>query len=323
MAPPSARNRALDFLAENGFIVVFALWCLFLAIFTDNFLTPKNLMTVLRQSAAIGIVAIGEALVVLLAAGMDVSVASNLGLAGVLVALFMVKLNLPLALAVPLALAGSAVVGLVNGLLVTKIKINGVVVTLGMMFALEGVSLALAGGGTIGGVGSAMDRLAPLAQGWIGPVPVPVILLFLAYAVAHYLLNYTVLGAHAYAVGANEQASWLAGIKVERLRIIGYVAAGLLAGVGGVMQAGRMNSATGAMGAEFLFPVLTAVILAGVSLAGGRGKILHVLVAAIFMYTIQNGLTLFHVESQNVQKIIFGVLLVLALSLDRLRAGPR
>jgi ribose transport system permease protein len=319
----TTRRRVLAFLADNGFILVFVLWCLFLGLATDTFLTTKNLMTVLRQSATIGIVAIGEALVVLMAAGMDVSIASTLGLTAVLVAVFMVKLQLPLALAAPLALACAAGVGLVTGLLVTKVRINGIVVTLGMMFVLEGASQALAGGETIGGYHTAMDRLAPLATGMIGPLPLPVILLVLCYAIAYYILTATVFGAHTYAVGANEQASWLAGVKVDRMRLIGYVAAAVLAGFGGLLQAARMNGATGAMGQEFLFPVLTAVILGGVSLAGGHGKIVNVAIATVFMSTINNGLVLLQVGSQNTQKIIFGALLVLALSLDRLRAGAR
>jgi ribose transport system permease protein len=259
-------------------------------------------------------------LIVLLGAGMDVSLGSILGLVGVLVASSMVDLGLPPLVAAAIGLALGGVIGLANGLLVTRMRITGIVVTLGMMYGLEGVAFVYTKGRTI--FGPALQHVAPLSRGYLGPVPVPVLLLFLFYLVAHYVLNYTTFGARVYATGNNERASWLAGIGVDRMRLVGYIAAGLLAGFGGVMQAARMGSATGGMGAEFLFPILTAVILGGVSLSGGRGKIFHVLIAAVFLTTINNGLVLLNV-SIYAQKIISGVILVLALSLDRLRRAAR
>jgi len=310
------RQRSLDFLSENGFILIFLLWCVFLWLSTSAFLTLSNLMIVLRQASIVGIVAIGETLIVLSGSGMDVSLASILGLAGVLVASGMVDAGLPPVVVIGIGLTVGAAVGLVNGLLVTKMRINGVIVTLGMMFGLEGVAFVYAKGQTI--FGPALQELAPLSRGYLGPVPVPVLLLFIFYLVAYYILNYTVFGAHLYAVGNNERASWLAGINVDRLRLVTYVGAGLMAGIGGVMQAARMGSATGGMGSEFLFPILTAVILGGVSLNGGRGKIERVLIAAVFLTTINNGLILLNV-SIYAQKIISGAILIVALSLDRLR----
>ncbi|HUT53112.1 MAG TPA: ABC transporter permease [bacterium] len=311
------RRQMLDFLAENGFIIIFALWCLFLSISAPNFLTVPNVMTLLRQASIIGIVAIGEAMIVLSGAGMDVSLASILGLSGVVASIAMVNLGVPLPLAVLAGIALGATVGLVNGVLVTGVRINGIVVTLGMMTALEGAAFMLTRGQTI--FGAQLGPLAPLSSGYIGPAPLPVLILFAFYAMAYYIANYTVFGARVYAIGCNEQASRLAGINVGRLRLMGYVAAGALAGFGGIMQTARMNAATGGMGQEFLFPILTAVILGGVSLQGGRGKILNVLVAAVFLSTITNGLVLLGVPSYA-QKIISGVILVLALSLDSLRS---
>lgn len=310
------RERVVDFLSENGFIVIFLLWCVFLSLTTPAFLTVSNLMIVLRQASIVGIVAIGEALIVLSGSGMDVSLASILGLSGVLVASSMVDRGMSPWVAGCIGLLIGSAVGLFNGLLVTRMRISGIVVTLGMMYGLEGVAFVYTKGQTI--FGPPMQGLAPLSRGYVGPVPVPVLLLFLFYLVAYYILNYTVFGAHIYALGNNERASWLAGLNVDRLRLTGYVGAGLLAGFGGVMQAARMGSATGGMGAEFLFPILTAVILGGVSLGGGRGKIERVLIAAVFLTTINNGLILLGV-SIYAQKIISGVILILALSLDRLR----
>ena len=312
----SRQAGVLEFLSENGFIVIFVLWCLFLSLSSSAFLTLPNLMTVLRQASIVGIVAIGEMLIVLLGCGMDVSLASVLGLAGVLATSSMVEGGMPPAAAVVIGLLLGAVVGLINGFLVTRVGINGIIVTLGMMYALEGVAFVYTKGQTI--FGDAVQQLAPLSRGYLGAIPVPVVLLFVFYAVAYYVLKHTTFGARAYAVGNNERAAWLSGIPVKRLRWVGYVLAGLLAGFGGAMQSARMGSATGGMGADFLFPILTAVILGGVSLSGGRGRVLNVLIAAIFLTTINNGLILLDV-SIYAQKIISGGILIAALSLDQIR----
>lgn len=319
------RAQLFEFLAENGFIIIFIIWCVFLSIATPSFLTVSNLMTVLRQASIIGIVAIGETLVVLLGVGMDISLASILGLSGVVVANCIVLGGFPVSTAVMAGIMLGGMVGFFNGVLVTRVRINGMVVTLGMMYALEGVAFVLTKGQTISG--PAMDPLAPLSRGYLGVwllsvVPVPVLILFFCYGLAYYTLNYTVFGARVYAVGNNERASWLSGINIDRLRLVGYLIAGLLAGFGGVMQTARMGSATGSMGGEFLFPIMTAAILGGVSLSGGRGKIQNVLIATVFLTTISNGLILLNVPIYA-QKIISGSILILALSLDRLRAVKR
>jgi ribose transport system permease protein len=310
------RSKIYEFLAENGFILIFIIWCAFLSIATPSFLNMANLMTVLRQASIIGIVAIGETLIVLMGSGMDISLAAILGLCGVLVANTIVLAGFPVSTGVFAGIISGGIIGFLNGTLVTRVRINGMVVTLGMMYALEGLAFVLTRGQTI--TGPAMDTLAPLSRGYLGPVPVPVILLFVFYGLAYYILNYTVFGARVYAVGNNERASWLSGINIDRLRMLGYILAGLLAGFGGVMQTARMDSATGGMGSEFLFPIMTAAILGGVSLSGGRGKIQNVLLAAVFLTTISNGLILLNVPIYA-QKIISGSILILALSLDRLR----
>jgi ribose transport system permease protein len=167
-----------------------------------------------------------------------------------------------------------------------------------------------------------MGSIGFLARSSIGPVPLPVILMFLFYIVFYIILNRSVFGARLYAVGNNEKASWLAGIQVDRLKIIIFILAGLLAGVGGVMQASRQGSATAGMGDEFLFPILTAVILGGISLSGGKGKIQNTLIAAIFLVTLTNGMILLGITIY-VQRIISGLILIIALSLDRLRTIRR
>ncbi len=313
------RHRVLDFLGENGFIVIFVLWCLFLELVTQRFATEGNIFTVLRQAAIVSIVAIGETLV-LLTGAMDVSLAAILGFSGIVTASFMTTANLPPWLACLGGVGVGGAIGLINGLVVTKIKINPIIATLGMLSILTGLALMYTEGQSV--YGPALDSIAFLSSGGIGPVKVPVLVMFALYALFYFVLSRTLFGAHLYAVGSNNKAAWLSGLRVERLRIAAFVLAGLLAGLGGVMQVARLGAASPTMGDEFLFPILTAVILGGVSLSGGKGRLFNVLIASIFLVTITNGMVLLD-TSVNAQRVVSGVILIVALSLDRLRRPER
>ncbi len=315
----NVRQKMAEIVGENGFILIFIIWVIILAVSTTTFLKPQNIFTVLRQAAIVSIVGIGEMLVMLLG-GMDVSLAAVLGFSGIVSVSLMVDYNVSPLLAGLAAIAVGSLIGFINGILVTKVRINGVIATLGMMNVLNGLALAYTQGKTI--VGPQLDSIAYLARGYVGPVPFPVILMFLFIIIFFLVLNKTVYGANIYAIGNNEKASWLAGIKVDRLKILTFTIAGLLAGFAGLVQASRQGSATSSMGNEFLFPILTAVILGGVSLSGGKGKIQNTLIAAIFLVTITNGMVLLGI-SLYVQGIISGLILILALSLDRLRFSRR
>jgi ribose transport system permease protein len=314
------RRRIIDLVGENGFIVIFILWCAYLSVATDAFFTSRNFFTVLRQASIVSIVAIGEMLVMLMGA-MDISLAAVLGFSGVIVAGLMTQSGVPPLLAGAIGVGIGGLVGLINGFLVTKVKINAVIATLGMMNVLNGVAFIYAQGQTI--YGDQMESIAFLARGYIlDVIPVPVLLMFAFYAVFYVVLNHTLYGAHLYAMGNNEKASWLAGIRVDRVKILAFALAGLLAGFGGVMQASRQGSATGGMGDEFLFPILTAVILGGISLSGGKGRVQNTLIASIFLVTITNGMVLLG-TSIYAQRIVSGAILIVALSLDRLRMRAR
>ena len=308
----------MDFVGENGLIFIFMLWCIFLSLATDSFLTQRNILTVLQQSAIVSIVAIGEMLV-LLTGAMDVSLAAILGVSGLVAASLMIN-NVPPLLAVAVGVGAGGAIGLVNGLIVTKSKINSIIATLGMLSILGGLALIVTQGQTI--YGPALDSIGFLSSGVVVGVRTPIVVMFVLYALFSIVLSRTLFGAQLYAVGSNEKAAWLSGLRVDRVRIAAFVLAGVLAGVGGVMQVARQGSATAIMGDEFLFPILTTVILAGVSLSGGQGRLLNVLIAAIFLVTITNGMVLLGM-SVNAQRVASGVILIAALSLDRLRQRGR
>lgn len=312
----STLRRVVSFLGENGFIVIFVLWAIYLSLNTRNFATANNLFTVLRQASIIGIVAIGAHYVILLG-DIDLSLASNLTLSGVVMAALMVNQGIAPLGALLITLALGAGIGVINGFIITRLKINAIITTLGVLGILEGVAFIITQGRTISG--SEIDAIKFLSTGTLSSIiPVPVILLFIFYGVAFIVLRRTTYGAHVFAVGNNNKAAWLSGVNVNLVKLMTYVLAGTLAAFGGVMQVARQGTATGAMGSDFLFPILTAVVLGGASLTGGRGKIFNTLIAAIFLTSITNGMILLGVDIYT-QRVISGAILIVALSLDRLR----
>jgi ribose transport system permease protein len=307
--------RWLNILGEQGFIVIFLLWSLILTFTTNSFLTAGNIFTILRQATIISILAIGEHFIVLLGT-MDISLAAALSLTGVAMGALLVDFNAHPLLAALIVMAFGATIGLINGLIVTRLKINPIITTLGMMSILEGLAFIYTKGKTI--YGSQIDSIQFLSRGTVLGIPAPVLIMSGLYILAFLLLRYTRFGAHIFATGNNEKATWLAGVNVLKVKQYAFLAAGILAACAGIMQVARQGSATGGMGADFLFPVLTAVVLGGASLSGGRGKVFNTLIAAIFLTTITNGMILLGVDIY-VQRIIQGGILIFALSLDRLR----
>lgn len=308
------RAWVVEQLATHGSIVAFVLWVIFLCFATSTFATPDNIMIVLRQAAIYSIVAIGVTLVMLLGE-LDISFGSALAIGGCAGAAVLVSGN-GLLLATLAAIGAGIAFGLVNAFLVTVLRIPSVVATLATLGAGAGLALLLTGGATIYGDG--INEVAFLTQGYIAWVPVPVLIAIAMYLIAWFILVRTKWGAHLYAAGDNAQAAFRSGIDVRRIRVTVFVVAGALAGFGGLMLASRLGRASADMGADALFPVLTAVILGGVSIEGGRGRIINTFVASVFLASITNGLILLGVDS-TVQQIVQGGVLVLAVSLDRLR----
>jgi ribose transport system permease protein len=315
-ARSTTTRRVIQFIGEQGFIVIFLIWAIYLALNTRNFASATNLFTVLRQASIIGVVAIGAHYIILLG-DIDLSLAANLSLSGVVMAALMINNGVPTFGAAVIALLLGAAVGLVNGLIITRLRINAIITTLGMMSILEGLTFMLTQGKTI--FGDPLDSVKFLSSGTLlDRIPVPVVILFIAYTVAFVVLRRTTYGARVFAAGNNSKAAWLSGVNVDRIKVVTYILAGTLAAFGGVMQVARQGTATAGMGADFLFPILTAVVLGGASLTGGRGKIVNTLIAAIFLTTITNGMVLLNISIYT-QRVVSGIILIVALSLDRLR----
>jgi len=308
------RTKLIDFLAEYGFIVFFLIWVVFLTLATDRFLTERNILLLLRQASIYAIPAIGATFVIILGE-LDISFGSTLGVAGVVAAEVLLAGGGAL-LAVVAAIAFGGLVGLANGFLVTVLRIPSVVATLGTLSIVLGLGIVWTGGRAL--TGDALDPLDGIAKGYVGVIPVPVVLLFLSYGIAWVALNRTRFGRHVYLTGDNREASFRAGIATDRVRVTVFVIAGALAGLGGVILVSRVSQASASLGTEALFPVLTAVILGGAGLHGGRGHILNTLIASVFLASLLNGLILLGVDAEY-QRILLGAILIAAVSLDRLR----
>jgi len=313
---PAALSRenlsdAISQLAAGGaLIVVF----IYLSIASDRFLTSDNLFNVGQQTAVTAIIAIGMTLVII-TAGIDLSVGAVAALSGVVGVKLMIELGLPPNLAIVVGVLVGALAGLVNGLLITITQLAPFIATLGMMSVARGLTLIVTSAAAVFGA-PADFRL--LGQGEIGPVPIPVIALIVVAILGHLVLTRTRLGRYSYAIGSNPEAARLSGIPVKRYLTAVYVIAGALAGFGGMMAASRVNSGQPNFGIGLELDVIAAAVIGGASLFGGRGTVVGTLIGGFLIALIRNGSVLLNVNTFY-QSVIIGVIIWLAVIFDQYR----
>lgn len=283
---------------------------LYFSLTSDSFFTLSNTQDVLRQGAALGILAFGQTFAIL-SAGIDLSVGSIVSLTSVVDALI-AKNQGPFAGAVAALVAGGAV-GVVNGLFIARLRVNPFIVTLGTLSVAQGIALTLTGGSYIQGM---PPSFSVLGYGSWGPVPLPALVAAATFAVAFVLLSRTRFGRAVYAVGGNREAARLSGLRVTRVLWSIYVVSGVMAAVAGVVLSSRVSSGQPDLGRGLELQSVAAVVLGGVSLFGGRGSLVGVLFGVLFVSFLQNGLNLENVSS-FLQLAIIGGALILAVTLDR------
>ena len=307
------KERTRSVIQLAGMLPVLIVICIFFAVLTPNFLTQNNLVNVVRQ-ASINIVLAAGMTFVILTGGIDLAVGSVLGFTAVIA----VAVSLVPALgwaAVPLALLAGLLVGVLTGMTVAYVGLPPFIVTLGTYTAIRGAAYLVAGGTTV--INSKIG-FAWIGNGYLGPVPWLVIIALLTIAISAFILHGTVLGVHVYATGGNAQAARLTGIPVPLVLIFAYGVSGLLSALGGVMSASRLYSAQGQLGIGYELDAIAAVILGGTSFSGGIGTVFGTLIGALIIAVLNNGLTLMNV-SFYWQLVIKGAVIVLAVTLDRLR----
>jgi len=307
----SARQKAM--LLKFGPLFALIAVSIGLACMSPNFLTVGNSFDVMRQASINALIAFGMTLSILLG-GIDLSVGSILAVSSVLAAMTM-KAGHGAALAAGLAILAGAAMGSLNGVVIAKGKVAPFIATLGTMTLLRGVALVLSNGSPISGFSSKL--FATLGGGYVARlIPVPVVLMLAMFAVFWFVLSRTVFGRHVYAAGGNAEAAKLSGVNTDRVQIVVYTICGAMAALAGVILSSRLDSAQPTAGAGYELDAITAVVLGGTSLAGGRGWIFGTLVGALLIGVLNNGLNLMGVSSFY-QQVVKGSVILLAVLLDR------
>jgi ribose/xylose/arabinose/galactoside ABC-type transport system permease subunit len=293
-------------------LVLIALVGIF-SVSSPYFLNVKNFFAIGLTISVIGIVCIGQSLI-LLTGAFDLSVGGIAALSGMIVAIFTNDHGNYWTWFI-VGLAVGTAIGLINGLLITKLKINALITTLSMMTILSGVVFLVSGGFAIG---VNMRSFRFLGTTRIATIPLPIILLLVIYALFYVILRFTVFGRYVYSIGGNAEAARLSGINVDRIRILTYTLSGLLSGFGGIVLASRLGSAQVDAGTQYPINSIAACVLGGISIAGGEGVIWGSLIGVAIVGVLQSGLIMVGMPSYY-QWIATGIVLLAAVYLDQLR----
>lgn len=303
-----------EWLIEQKSLIALLFLVVVVSFLNPNFFTVDNLLNILRQTSVNAIIAVGMTLVIL-TAGIDLSVGSVLALCGAFAAT-LVAMEVPVLVAVPTALLAGAALGAISGIIIAKGKVQAFIATLVTMTLLRGVTMVYTDGRPIStGFTDTADTFAWFGTGYALGIPVPVWLMVVVFAGVWYLLNHTRFGRYVYAVGGNESATRLSGINVDRVKIGVYAICGLLAALAGIIVTSRLSSAQPTAGMGYELDAIAAVVLGGTSLMGGKGRIMGTLIGALIIGFLNNALNLLDVSSYY-QMIAKAVVILLAVLVD-------
>lgn len=308
---------AIGKLAGNSQIVLLGLLvflCIAISIGAPQFYSVENLIAILRQCSLVLIVAAGMTML-LIAAEVDLSVGASLAFSGV-VAMDITNKTGSVFLGASAGILFGGLVGLFNGLVVTQLKVNSLIATIATMMILQG-------GVFLYSREAVQNRhlqraFTDISTGYLGPIPIPVLIAALVFVAAHVVLRHTTAGRYIYAVGANAKAARLSGVRPERLKLFVFVVTGLLTGLAGLILSSLMNTGQPTAGRGFELTVVAAVILGGTSLTGGRGTLIGTLLGVLILKVIDNGIIILRWD-QDLQMVVPGVVIVLATYLDLVR----
>jgi ribose transport system permease protein len=306
------KKRNLNFGNLGLFVILIVMIAIFWIIY-NPFVSTVNVINILLTVSLIGIIAVPWSMLCI-GGGLDISVGSVMGFCAVVTTqLFSNGVNLYLAVILGLAIAGA--VGLINGLLITKAGINPLITTLGMLSIIRGLAYIVAGGT---GIPIADGRFEFLGLGRIGKLPVSVVILIALFILGYFVLGYTQFGRNVYYIGGNEKAAKTAGINVDFTRISLYVLTSMGAGLAGLINAAQLGTTQPKIGTGYEFAVVTAIVLGGISLAGGKGRILGALLGVLIIGTLKYGLEIIGVHSFY-QVIAQGSILLVAVAFDQIK----
>jgi fructose transport system permease protein len=312
----SSAPSKLPPIAQLGPFIALFIACAFFAVTTDRFFSGDNLSLILQQVMVVGVIAIGQTLIIL-TAGIDLSCGMVMALGSIVMTKLVADMGLPVPVAILAGIAATAAFGLVNGLLVTRIKLPPFIVTLGTFNIAFAITQLYSGAQTVTDLPESMTWLGNTFALGGANVSYGVVLMIALYLGAWWWLRETGAGRHVYAVGNNPEATRLVGIPTERVLLGVYVLAGVFYGVASLLAVARTGVGDPNAGQTENLDAITAVVLGGTSLFGGRGIILGSLAGAVVVGVLRNGLTLMGVSSVY-QVLVTGILVILAVAIDQL-----
>jgi ribose transport system permease protein len=324
------QSKFITFLKKNSTIMIFLILVFLIFFLTDIlkigneggtwiFLNVSNIRNILNQVSINAIIAFGMTLVILVN-GIDLSVGSMVAVAGVVLAVFFIDLNVPLVISYLIVILTCAVVGSINGLLVTKVKMPAFIVTLGSMQIFRGLAFIFAGG---------QAKFTPDPKFQIvgntflfNILPISILVMLFCFAFFHVFLTKTKFGRCFYFTGQNDSAAFLTGVNIDKVRIIAYTLVGAASGVSGILLASRLGSGSPNVGVAYEMDAIAAVVVGGTSFTGGVGTIKGTLIGAMILGVISNGLNLLGV-SPFAQQLVRGVIILLAVLFDTINRGGK
>ncbi|MCR1952499.1 MULTISPECIES: ribose ABC transporter permease [unclassified Clostridium] len=292
-------------------LIGLVLLCAIITFVTPSFLSLSNITNVFTQVSVNAIIAVGMTFVIL-TGGIDLSVGSTLAISGALSA-SIIKSTGSVTLAIVVAALVGIAIGLVNGLLISKGKLQAFIATLATMTIFRGATLVFTNGTPISKL---PEKFVNIGNGKIGFMPIPVIITVIVSIIAIYVLSQTRFGRYLYALGGNEDSARLSGINTDKIKTLVYVVSGFASAIAGVIITSRIASASPNAGTSFELDAIAAVVIGGTSLAGGEGKITGTLIGALIIGVLNNGLNLMNV-SPFYQSIVKGLVILIAVLLDK------
>ena len=309
-------KNTMKYMSELTTVIALIILMAVITIINSNFLTANNLLNLLLQVTSNALIAFGMTFVIL-TGGIDLSVGSILALSSALTA-GLLGSGMPVTLAILISLILGCILGMMNGLLISYGKLAPFIVTLATMTIFRGATLVYTNGNPITKGLSDTFLFQFLGQGYIVGIPFPVIIMFIVFIVLYVLIHKTAFGKSVYAIGGNEKAAYISGVKLNKVKIIIYSISGIMASISGLIITSRLSSAQPTAGASYEMDAIAAVVLGGTSLSGGKGRILGTLIGALIIGVLNNGLNIIGV-SAFWQQVVKGVVILIAVLIDRFK----
>ncbi len=291
------------------------IFTIIISFMNDRFLTLSNVLNVLRQTSINSIIAAGMTFVIL-TGGIDLSVGSTLAFSGAVAAMLISNGFSPV-IAIIAALAVGALIGILNGLIISKGKLQPFIVTLATMTIFRGATLVFTKGRPISaGYEANAELFSKVGNGYFLGIPIPIYIMVMIFGIGYFILKKTTIGRYVYAVGGNEEASKLSGVNTSKIKTMAYGISGMFAALAGIIITARLSSAQPTAGSGYELDAIAAVVLGGTSLAGGIGSIMGTVTGALIIGILNNALNLMNVSSYY-QLLIKGLVILIAVLIDR------